>query len=115
MQEISDIRLQMKSVETKRITVETDYANKYEGILREKLQELRETYEDENRRFRDDTEKLYQGKVRICHIVIFGYQQVTSFTIRHCALHATFTRLISNIYFNHNLLILRLYVILFVL
>ena len=59
----------MKSVETKRVTVETDYANKYEGILREKLQELRETYEEENQKFRDDTEKLYRGKVRLLIIV----------------------------------------------
>ena len=63
--------MQMKAVETKRGTVETDYATKYEGILREKLQELRDTYEEENCRFQEDTEKLYRGKVNWCQTMFW--------------------------------------------
>lgn len=58
-----EIRSQLKTVETKRTVIETDYKNKYEGVMMEKLQELREDYDFEGRKFKEETELLYSSKV----------------------------------------------------
>ncbi|EDO37225.1 predicted protein [Nematostella vectensis] len=60
--ELSDIRSQLKTVETKRVVVETDYKDKYEGLMAEKLQELREDYDSDARSFKEETELLYSSK-----------------------------------------------------
>ena len=63
LQDLSELRSQMKVVETRKITVETDYKNKYEGILIEKLNELREEYQIDMQGFREESETLYITKV----------------------------------------------------
>ena len=63
LQDLSELRSQMKVVETRKVTVETDYKNKYEGILIEKLNELREEYQIDMQGFREESETLYITKV----------------------------------------------------
>ncbi|XP_031571997.1 lamin-A-like isoform X2 [Actinia tenebrosa] len=60
--ELTEIRSQLKTVETKRTVIETDYENKYESVLMEKLQELREDYDLEGHKFKEETELLYSSK-----------------------------------------------------
>ena len=38
--------------------------SRYEGILTEKLQELRELYDTEAKQYRDETDSLYSSKVK---------------------------------------------------
>lgn len=60
---MTELRSQMKVVESRKVSVETDYKNKYEGILMEKLNELRESHEVDMQTFRDETDTLYKSKV----------------------------------------------------
>lgn len=60
--EILDIRSQLKSVETQHIKIASDTKSRYEGILAEKLQELRELYDTEAKQYRDETDNLYSSK-----------------------------------------------------
>ena len=63
LQEILDIRSQLKSVETQHIKIASDTKSRYEGIMAEKLQELRELYDTEAKQYRDETDNLYSSKV----------------------------------------------------
>ena len=58
----------MKVVESRKISVETDYKNKYEGILLEKLNEMRDSHEFDMQSFREETETLYRSKVLCCQL-----------------------------------------------
>lgn len=60
---MSEIRTQLKTVESKRVTIETDYKSRYEGALKERLQELRDDYDIEGKRFKEETQLLYSSKV----------------------------------------------------
>ena len=60
---MQEIRAQLKSVETKHLKIEADYRYEYEGLVVEKLQELREVYENEAKQYRDETDNLYSAKV----------------------------------------------------
>ncbi|KXJ25965.1 lamin-L(I) [Exaiptasia diaphana] len=60
--EMSEIRTQLKTVESKRVIIETDYKNRYEGALKERLQELRDDYDFEGKRFKEETQLLYSSK-----------------------------------------------------
>ena len=73
LQDLSELRSQMKVVETRKITVETDYKNKYEGILIEKLNELREEYQIDMQGFREESETLYITKVWYINTVEQGF------------------------------------------
>ena len=70
---MSELRSQLKVVETRKITVETDYKNKYEGILIEKLNELREEYQIDMQGFREESETLYITKVWYINTVEQGF------------------------------------------
>lgn len=54
----------MQSVESQHIRIESDTKSRYEGILTEKLQELRELYDTEAKQYRDETDSLYSSKVK---------------------------------------------------
>lgn len=60
--EILEIRSQLQSVESQHIKIESDTKSRYEGILSEKLQELREIYDTEAKQYRDETDNLYSSK-----------------------------------------------------
>lgn len=50
-------------MESQHIKIESDTKSRYEGILSEKLQELREIYDTEAKQYRDETDNLYSSKV----------------------------------------------------
>lgn len=54
---------QIQHVEKQRVRIESDYKSKYEGIMTEKLQELRDIYDEENEKLTNDVQKLYLDKV----------------------------------------------------
>lgn len=60
--EILEIRSQLQSVESQHIRIESDTKHRYEGILTEKLQELRDLYDTEAKQYRDETDSLYSSK-----------------------------------------------------
>lgn len=60
--EIIEIRSQLQSVESQHIKIEAEAKNRYEGILSEKLHELREMFDSEARQYRDETDGLYGAK-----------------------------------------------------
>ncbi|CAH3169321.1 unnamed protein product [Porites lobata] len=60
--EILEIRSQLQSVESQHIRIESDTKSKFEGILQEKLQELRDLYDTEAKQYRDETDNLYSSK-----------------------------------------------------
>lgn len=51
-------------MESQHIRIESDTKHRYEGILTEKLQELRELYDTEAKQYRDETDSLYSSKVK---------------------------------------------------
>ncbi|XP_015765214.1 PREDICTED: lamin-B1-like [Acropora digitifera] len=65
--EILDIRSQLKTVETQHIKIASDTKSRYEGMLAEKLQELRDLYDTEARQYRDETDSLYSSKYDELH------------------------------------------------
>ena len=50
-------------MESQHFKIESDTKSRYEGILSEKLQELREIYDTEAKQYRDETDSLYSSKV----------------------------------------------------
>lgn len=60
-----EIRSQLQSVESQRSKIEAEAKNRYEGILSEKLHELREMFDSEARQYKDETDGLYGAKVEI--------------------------------------------------
>ena len=51
-------------MESQHFKIESDTKSRYEGILSEKLQELRDLYDTEAKQYRDETDNLYGSKVR---------------------------------------------------
>ena len=51
-------------MESQHVRIESDTKYRYEGILTEKLQELRELYDNEAKQYRDETDNLYSSKVQ---------------------------------------------------
>lgn len=51
-------------MESQHIRIESDTKHRYEGILTEKLQELRDLYDTEAKQYRDETDSLYSSKVK---------------------------------------------------
>lgn len=60
--EMIEIRSQLQSVESQRSKIEAEAKNRYEGILSEKLHELREMFDSEARQYKDETDGLYGAK-----------------------------------------------------
>ncbi|KAK3733282.1 hypothetical protein QZH41_011128 [Actinostola sp. cb2023] len=60
--ELLEIRSQLTTVESKKVVIETDYKSRYEGALKDKLQELRDDYDFEGKRFKEETQLLYSSK-----------------------------------------------------
>lgn len=56
---------QIQHVEKQKVRIESDYKSKYEGIMTEKLQELRDIYDEENEKLTNDVQKLYFQKVSL--------------------------------------------------
>lgn len=56
---------QIQHVEKQKVRIESDYKSKYEGIMTEKLQELRDIYEEENEKLTRDVQTLYLDKVSL--------------------------------------------------
>ena len=52
-------------MESQHFKIESDTKSRYEGILAEKLQELRELYDTEAKQYRDETDNLYSSKVQL--------------------------------------------------
>lgn len=50
-------------MESQHFKIESETKSRYEGILSEKLQELREMYDTEAKQYRDETDNLYSSKV----------------------------------------------------
>ena len=65
------MRTQVSSVETSRVYMETDYKQKYDTIMKDKLQELRDEFEEEAENVKKDVENTYKQKVYIVVVVIF--------------------------------------------
>lgn len=57
------MRNQVQHMEKQKVKIESDYKCKYEGIMTEKLQELRDIYEEENEKLTNDVQNLYLAKV----------------------------------------------------
>ena len=57
------MRTQVSSVETSRVYMETDYKQKYDTIMKDKLQELRDEFEEEAENVKKDVENTYKLKV----------------------------------------------------
>jgi hypothetical protein len=65
-QELQEMRNQIQHVEKQKVRIESDYKSKYEGIMTEKLQELRDIYDEENEKLTNDVQNLYLSKVWNC-------------------------------------------------
>jgi hypothetical protein len=65
-QELQEMRNQIQHVEKQKVRIESDYKSKYEGIMTEKLQELRDIYDEENEKLTHDVQNLYLSKVWNC-------------------------------------------------
>ena len=63
LQELLDIRKKLEDVEISKIVVETDFKEKYDSVLRDKLQELRDEFEEEASNIRLEVENSYKSKV----------------------------------------------------
>ena len=63
-----EIRSQLQSVESQHIKIASEAKNRYEGILSEKLHELRELYDTEAKQYRDETDSMYSSKVESCKV-----------------------------------------------
>ncbi len=64
------MRNQIQHVEKQKVRIESDYKSKYEGIMTEKLQELRDIYDEENEKLTNDVQNLYLAKVGNCYCYI---------------------------------------------
>lgn len=60
---------QIQHVEKQKVRIESDYKSKYEGLMTEKLQELRDIYDEENEKLTNDVQKLYLQKVSLLVIL----------------------------------------------
>lgn len=60
---MTGIKGKSSSIETSRITMETDFKQKYDSLMKDKLQELREEFEDEADNIKQDVESSYVHKV----------------------------------------------------
>ncbi|XP_028399231.1 lamin-B1-like [Dendronephthya gigantea] len=60
--ELQEMRNQIQHVEKQKVRIESDYKSKYEGIMTEKLQELRDIYDEENEKLTNDVQTLYLAK-----------------------------------------------------
>ena len=65
------MRNQIQHVEKQKVKIESDYKSRYEGIMTEKLQELRDIYDEENEKLTNDVQNLYLAKVGICCYLYF--------------------------------------------
>ena len=64
-------------MESQHVRIETDTKSRYEGILAEKLQELRELYDTEAKQYRDETDNLYSSKVLLqCDVTLSTHVQL---------------------------------------
>ena len=59
-------------MESQHIRIESDTKSKFEGILQEKLQELRDLYDTEAKQYRDETDNLYSSKVWLFKNILYG-------------------------------------------
>ena len=59
-------------MESQHIRIESDTKSKFEGILQEKLQELRDLYDTEAKQYRDETDNLYSSKVWLFKNVLYS-------------------------------------------
>lgn len=69
-QELQEMRNQIQHVEKQKVRIESDYKSKYEGIMTEKLQELRDIYDEENEKLTNDVQSLYLAKVRGLQVLL---------------------------------------------
>ena len=63
LQELQEMRNQIQHVEKQKVRIESDYKSKYEGLISDKLQELRDIYDEENEKLTNDVQTLYLAKV----------------------------------------------------
>ena len=63
LQELQEMRNQIQHVEKQKVRIESDYKSKYEGLISDKLQELRDIYDEENEKLTNDVQNLYLAKV----------------------------------------------------
>ena len=83
-----EIRSQLTTVESKKVVIETDYKSRYEGALKDKLQELRDDYDFEGKRFKEETQLLYSSKVLstctvvVCTLLLLSSKEVV--VLRNC-------------------------------
>ncbi len=58
-----DLKDQMVSVETSKSYMETDFIQKYDNVMKDKLQGLRDEFEEEAENIKNDIENNYRQKV----------------------------------------------------
>ena len=61
----------VESVETTRVVMETDYKQKYDSFMKDKLQELRDEFEEEADNIKHDVENSYKQKVSASTFLFF--------------------------------------------